>query len=476
MRGQFFKMGKLFKQISYTVTSNLVSFVISALVMFIVPKILGVESYGYLQLYIFYLNYTGFLHLGWADGVFLRYGGEYYDLLNKNKFSAQFWLYAIMEIIFGSIISLLGLVIVGDPNKTIVFTMLGVSVILFLPRTLLQYILQCTNRIKEYATLIILEKLTYFLFIVIVLLLGNGHFAMIIMADLIGKTVSLSYAVYQCRDIVLYRPEPVKSALHEAKCNISVGGKLLFSNIASMLIIGFVRISIENQWDVATFGKVSLTLSVSNLLMVFIRAVALVLFPMLRRTDGEKLIDLYPKMRTCLMIPLFGFMVLYYPIKTVLAIWLPAYAESLTYMAILFPMCIFESKMSMLIEVYMKTLRKERKLLAVNIITLCLSICITWITVFRLYNLDLAIASIVGLLAFRCVLAENMLSKDIEIKIQKDIIGELLLSLIFIGANWFVGGIYGVVLYFICYLVYLKIQSEDVKFLMRGAKRILTKR
>ena len=47
----------------------------------------------------------------------------------------------------------------------------------------------------------------------------------------------------------------------------------MFANIASMLIIGVVRFGIERSWDVETFGKVSLTLSASNLMMLFINAV-----------------------------------------------------------------------------------------------------------------------------------------------------------------------------------------------------------
>lgn len=51
---------KILKNFSYTFVSNVVSFCISALVTFIVPKKLGVESYGYFQLYLFYVSYVGF--------------------------------------------------------------------------------------------------------------------------------------------------------------------------------------------------------------------------------------------------------------------------------------------------------------------------------------------------------------------------------------------------------------------------------
>lgn len=459
-------------KIAYTLSSNIISFLISALITFVIPKMLGSESYGYFQLYLFYASYTGFLHFGWADGVFLRHGGEYYDKLDKKIFSGQFWLYTATEIIFGLLICLVGVTVVSDQDKSIVIALTGISVFLILPRTLLNYILQCTNRIKEYAIVTILEKVVYAAMVIIVVIIGTGSYIPMILADLLGKVCSLLYSVYQCRDILTTKPAKLRSAIQEAFANISVGIKLMFANIASMLIIGFVRLSIENQWDVTTFGKVSLTMAVSNLLMVFIRAVAMVMFPMLRRTSSDKLSSIYNTMRTGLMIPLLGMLVFYYPAKIVLSAWLPQYADSLIYMALLFPMCVFESKMSMLIETYMKTLRKEKWLLLVNVVTVSLSVIITLITTYWLHNLDLAVASIVFLLAFRCVFAELLLSTVLDVDVKTDIALELALTIIFIGASWFIGGITGLLIYAVAYIAYLVAKRKDVSMIFKLATKL----
>lgn len=455
-----FKQG--LKSIGYVFFSNFISFVISALITFIVPKKLGVDSYGYFQLYLFYSNYTGFLHFGWADGIFLRYGGEYYNKLNKRVFSGQIRLYCLIELIFSVVVVMYGCQFIVPQERKLVVILTGVSIFLSLSRTLLLYILQCTNRIKEYSIMTMTEKVAYVITVAIVLLVGATTFFPIGCADLIGKAFALGFGLYQCRALLLEKPIAFSGSLQEAKENIAVGCKLMFATLASMLIIGLVRLSIENQWDVATFGKVSLTMSVSNLLMLFIRAVALVMFPMLRRTDESKLSGIYSKMRTCLMIPLLGMLVFYYPAKAILSAWLPQYADSLIYMALLFPMCVFESKMSMLIETYMKTLRKEKWLLIVNLTTVGLSVACTGITVYWLHNLDLAVVSIVVLLAFRCVLAETLLSRAIEIDVKKDIACELALTAIFISASWLIGGVAGLAVYLAAYVVYLFIKRKSI--------------
>ena len=188
----------------------------------------------------------------------------------------------------------------------------------------------------------------------------------------------------------------------------------------------------------------------------------MVMFPILRRTDEGRLTYIYGVMRTGLMIPLLGMLVFYYPIRLLLSLWLPQYADSLVYMAILFPMCLYECKMSMLIETYMKALRKERWLLLINVGIVFISVVITWQSVIVLNNLDLAVVSIVLLLGLRSTIAEVMLAKTISIEVKKDILLENTLAAAFIVLNWTIGGILGVALYGILYIIYLVIKKDEL--------------
>lgn len=462
----------MIKNIFHVFVSNGIGFLISALVTFVAPKVLGVSSYGYFQLYIFYTSYITCLHFGWADGLFLKLGGSYYDKLDKNALRKQVWLYNLWSGLLSVILFSVVLCMNNEFGKEVVLLFSCVNLLITLPRTLFQIILQSTNRIREYATLLMLEKIVY-LAGAVLCFVARGSFVWLILADLAGKGVSCIYSFVQCRDLLVLLPKDLQGAFGEIADNIKVGVKLTISNFSSMLINGVVRFSIEKTWDVETFGRVSLTMSVSNLLMLFIRAVALTMFPILRRTEEEQLSEIYTTMRTCLMVPLLGMLVFYYPARVILSAWLPQYADSLVYMALLFPMCVFESKMSMLIETYMKTLRKEKWLLLVNVTTVSLSVVITLITTYWQHNLDLAVASIVFLLAFRCVFAELLLSTVLDVNVKTDIVLELALTIIFIGASWFVGGIAGLAIYAVAYLVYLFIKRNDVAFVLNTALRMV---
>ncbi len=469
-------MHQIFKNISFTLLSNVVCTIVSILVVFFVPKSVGVENYGYFQLYLFYINYTGFLHFGWADGVYLRYGGAYYKDLNKPMFATQFRLFIVMELVFSVILCWWANSFVDVAEKQIVYTLIGFSMMLALPKTFLQYILQGTNRIKEYATLIMIERVVYGSLALLIVFAQKDSFSLIIGTDLTGKFVALLYAFYHCRDIVFGRIGSLREALADIVANISVGIKLMLANVACLLIIGIVRWSIEREWNVSVFGKISLTLSISNLMMIFIRSVSMVLLPTLRRTDASKYASIYSSLKIGFLIATFGGLLIYYPLNTFLLYWLPDYADSLKYMAILFPLCIYEGKLSLLVETYLKTMRMEKKLLLSNIVTLVFSCVLTLIFVFILKNLTLTVLAILLIFAFRTFLGEFFLSQKLKIKIVRDGLLECFLVSAFVATSWFLNSVVGLIVYCLIYILYVLFYKKELLGLIATIKTIAKKK
>lgn len=470
------KIKKIFQDMSYSVLANGINTFVSMVLVFIVPKALGVKEYSYWQLYTFYITYTGFFHFGWADGIYLKYGGKKYEELDKNYFNRQFWLLTFFEIFVAIVIGIFAYIGVADSQKQIVLVLTGASCILQLPRTLLQYILQTTNRIKEYAQNYMLEKVVYAICVLLMLVLGQKSFVILICADLLARFVTLFLLGIRCKDIVWRHVRNIRSGVGEAKDNISIGSKLMFANIAGLLINGIVRFAIENHWDVETFGKVSLTMTVSNLLMVFISAVSIVVYPMLKQTPEERLPQVYSTIRMMLMIPVLGLLIVYYPAKVILSGWLPQYAESLKYMALLFPMCVYESKVSLLINTYLKALRKEKAIMIINWIIVGLSCVITGISVYVFDNLTMAIASLTLILALRCNIAEIYLSRALKVSVVKSLFIENALAIIFIVASWTIHSLLCTAVYVVAYVCYLFYCREGLKQFFVQAKTVIVKK
>ncbi|MGH2217575.1 hypothetical protein ACQ1ZR_18190, partial [Enterococcus faecalis] len=77
----------------------------------------------------------------------------------------------------------------------------------------------------------------------------------------------------------------------------NIGSKLMLSSIASMLIMGTIGFFVQQRSTIETFGKLSFTLSLSNMFLTFINAVGIVMFPLLRRTNKERLPSLFVTLR-----------------------------------------------------------------------------------------------------------------------------------------------------------------------------------
>ena len=469
------KLRNILENITYTFTANILTMLISIIMTLILPKFLGVTDYSYYQLYIFFISYVGFFHFGWIDGIYLKIGGMEYNDLEKSNYVTQFWMLNVLEIIIAAIISIFALFTIKNIDKSFVLISTSVCGVITILRTYLLFILQSTNRIKEYAKYTRVDRFIYFALVIVFLFLGFKNYKIILYIDVFSKLVALVLCANKMKDIVFGKLNISKNTLLEIFENISIGIKLMLANIASTLIIGVVRFGIQKNWDIETFGKISLTLNISNLLMTFINAVAVIMFPLLRREEESNLPKIYVILRNTLMIFLYMMLIFYYPIKLILSTWLPQYADSLRYMALLFPICIYESKMSMLINTYLKSFRKEKSMLIINTISLILSLILTISSVFILNNLTLAILSIVFLLGFRCVIGELVLTKIMNILIYKDIILETVLTAIFIISSWFINNMFCSIIYTCFYSIYVFIKRKDIKRTILLFKKILRK-
>lgn len=460
-------MGKLktfLSNVTYSLTANTLNLVVSAATSILIPFILGdkIDQYGYFQIYIFYVAYIGFFHFGMCDGALLIEGGKEYQDLDKSTYSFQYHFLAAGEFLISTTIVLALVVLNKEIDYIFIGIAFGANLIVYLPRNLLAYLLQSSNRIKENALITIIGRSVYLAGVLILWVLQYTSYQLFIVADIVGKICALIYAVTQCKDIVFSRPAPWKKGIISVKENIIAGIKLMFASVSSMIITGMVRFAIQQQWDVTTYGKISLTLSITNLVLTFISAMAIVLYPTLRRVSADRAITLYPAIRDILMSLLLVTLVFCYPLQIIMVKILPQYRDSLMYLPILFPVCIYSAKVTLLVQTYMQVFRMEQKILKVNLVAIVISLLNTLISVYVLHSLTMAIFSILITSAFRSTLAEYVLSKQIDIKIWKDSVIESLYVATYVCISYFVGMKYGMLVIIPLYVLYFISKTKSI--------------
>jgi O-antigen/teichoic acid export membrane protein len=454
------------KNLSYTLSSNLTVLIVSTLIIFVVPKTISITEFGYWQLFIFYSSYVPFLQFGWTDGIYLRYGGKNKFELNNDLFFSQFVSLLLMQLTIAALIILFSINAETQSTRNEIIRMAAVFMVLVNVRYFFTYILQATSRFKEYSGVIIFDRITYIILVIILVFLRNVNFQLLILVDLVSKFISLVLSIYFCKDIAIKKISVFRLNISEIVLNISAGIQVMFANTAGMLIVGIIRFGIERSWDVVTFGKIALTLSVSKFIMIFINSIGIIMFPVLRKTQSERLSAIYTIVNRVYSILIFAVLALYFPLKVILLYWLPEYSDSLIFMALLFPISVYEGRMSLVINPYLKTLRKEGVLLKINLFVLVVSILATFTTTILTKNLNIAVFSIVFVLALKSIVSEIILSKYLKIKVYESLIIESIYVSVFIvlGLNssiWISLLVY--IIIYITYLYYNRTHFKEIR-------------
>lgn len=466
---------KSFKNVLYSFSAQAIALILSTTRVLLIPKAIGIEEYSYWQLYLFWIGYVGFFHFGFNDGILLKYGGEKYNDLDKELFRSQFitlfvsqFLIAIAIIVFFELHS-------TEEERLFISYTVALTLIINNLSGFFWCILQSTNRFREYTRAITIDKFLFLLCVILLLVLNVKNFKIYIITYLFTIFFSLAYTIYTCKDLVVGKLSTFSISLKEAYSNISVGIKLMIANIASMLILGSGRFIIDRIWGITTFGKISFSLSITSMVLLFINAISIVLFPTLRQIPRERLSDTYVILRTVLMTLLTGILIFYIPIQYLLNLWLPQYSESLEYLAILFPLCIFEGKMQMLISTYLKVARKESMLLMINLLSVIISVllCVFSALIFR--SITLVVISMVIGTAIRCLIAELYLLKFLNLSFIGNFIDEIILGGIFIVSTWYLDGLLGLAIYLFAYIVLISCHRNNIRLSLKLIRQVLNR-
>lgn len=435
--------------------SQFVAFLASAVTSFLVPKILGVEEYGYWQLFVFYASYVGFFALGAIDGIYLIRGGQSRDEVDRADVASQYWFSVGYVTLFSLIVGLVGglLLFEGKRAEVIALTMLY-SVVSHMACSL-GTILQAMNETKAYSRSVMIDRGSFVLLIALPLFMRVDCFELYAALYVVAKVVCLVYCLWQVRDFrhVQFLPLP------EASCgvlrSIRVGIKLTFANVASMLILGVARALIDYAWGIEAFGRVSFSLSLVNFFIAFVSQASMVLFPALRQGTDEERRSFYRVVRDALEIAFPIVYLLYFPIAWLISLWLPQYADSMFYFAILLPLCVFETKMDLCCTTYLKVLRGENILLWVNVATVAASALLSLAGIYLAGSIDVVLFGIVTCVIGRSLWCERYLNKKLGVLSSALAFEEIFLTACFIVLALSVPAVPAALVYAVLYGAYI---------------------
>ncbi len=450
------------KNFFFAFGAQVVSLLASLLITFFTPAFIGTEQFAYWQLFLTYVTYVNITRLGINDGLYLRLGGKKYEELDFGLLSHERQIYicyqALIAIIFAVSIFFLS---ISSDRKFVLFAC-ALCIVIVNANGYLIYILQAVNMTSIYSISVVLQNLTWFIAAGIICFGIALSYKVIIVMYVLGHLCASMYLMYHAEEIVRHKYVKFRLVLDDIKENIKCGMKLMIATYAGSLIISSVRMIVDASWGIEVFGVFSFSLILSNVFLTFISQVSIVVFPAIRRVSTNEQKKVYMMMRNALSLILPLVMVGHLPIVFIVHKFLPQYIGSLEFLSVFLPICTFDGKMQMLCSSFFKSLRKENTLLKINLLTLVLSVISAFIGCFLVKNIKFVAIGILVVVAFRSIISELILAKEMECSIYKDLTMDILIVVIFIIGAAYLKPITLFISYIILYINYLVLNKKKI--------------
>lgn len=459
----------------YAYGSQAISTLIGLSFTMLIPKVLGVEGYGYWQLIVFYATYLGVFYLGINDGVYLRNGGKELDEMNKPAIAKISKCFFCVHSLVGILIAICTIFLVHDKNRVFVLIATACYLPLFNIKGMLGQVMQAANNTKVSSVANLVDRIIVFVAVIVGFAFRITDFKYYVVFYVVGGLFAAVYCCYQARQVFCIKEKSNINLFYEIKEDIKAGIPLMISSFSALMITGVSRQVIDMRWEINAFSKISLALTMMNLVLVFLNQSSLVLFPAIRKIDQSSQMDLYTSLNRLINIIVPFVLVFYVPIGKLINVWLPEYNESIAFLGVLLPICIWDGKMNLLNNTYYKVLRMEKQLLLINIATLVLNTLFSVIGAYIFDNVNMIAYGLLISITCRSLVSEVLLQKKLCKKFDSSVVIPILSSILYILLNNTLPGWRAFAAYAVIYGGILALMHNAISFSYKDLKQVIKK-
>ncbi len=371
------KNGQFIKDILKVSASNIFKLMSSVLVGLLLPKILGVEDYGYYKTFTLYIHYVGLFHFGIQDGIYLVYGGKDFEELEKTRFRFYSRFFIGLEFVISVLLATVSALSLSGELR---FIFLFVAVYLFAYNVtgFYQMISQITGRFTELSRRNLIQSACVsaaVLTLYVLFRFFNFEFTyrlyMVIYTGIIAA-LGLWY-INTYRVIIFGEADTLRSTWREIPRMIRIGFPLTVANLCSTLILSLDRQFVNILFDTETYAVYAFAYNMLALVTSAVSAISTVLYPRLKRTSAESLTSNYTNLTSIIGSLVFCALSIYFPLCIFVDWFLPKYTGSLPIFRIIFPGLAISSSITIVMHNYYKVLGISNKFFVKSVIILGIS-------------------------------------------------------------------------------------------------------
>ena len=127
------------------------------------------------------------------------------------------------------------------------------------------------------------------------------------------------------------------------------------------------------------------------------------------------------------------------------------------------PICVFDGKMQMIYNTYLKVFMKEKILLLINLVSVLFSVLFCTLSVFAFENLQVLLICLVFVIALRSIVSAIVIAKTCDIKTSKTIFFDLLFAIFFIAVCFCLGSAYSFAIILVAYFLFMFFNFKNIK-------------
>ena len=263
---------KFKKGFLYVFTANFLNLLIGIITGFILPKLLSIESYSDIKLFQLYITYVGILHLGFSDGMYLKYGGKEIEASQNENILSEFKTFKIFQIIVT-----ISAVIVTLFLKKYVLFFCALSILPVNIGNYLRQLYQAVGKFDKYAKFTNINTfLIFFMNIVLLFIIKTDNSKLYMIAYVIAYFAYWVFLEIEIRRTLKHKKN--KAKISYLISDIKDGFLLMMGNFCSVVFTSIDRLFVQYLLGTIKFAYYSFAVSIENLMTVFINPIAVVLY------------------------------------------------------------------------------------------------------------------------------------------------------------------------------------------------------
>ena len=380
------------KSILKVFSANFLQLISSIIVGFFVPAILSIDGYANLKTYGLYLSYIGFLHFGYIDGLYIKYGGKKIEDINKGILKGEHKFLVIFQLIVSLILFILGVYI-----KNVVIILFSISILPIMIQAFHKYINQATGNFDRYSKIMYSYTLVYLILnILLAVILKNKNYILYCLTSLFANVISVIFIEFKF--IREYRNDESIIKIDNIVSIIKSGFLIMLGNLVVLGLFGIDKWFVKIFLTTEDFAYYSFAVSMLNIINTLVNAISITFYNYLFINNNRENINKLKKY----LIVLGGFASLgYFALAFIVNYFIRKYIPALNIISITFAVFPYMILINALYVNLYKVNKNEKKYLKVVVSILLISIFYNIIAIILFKNTtSIALATIFTLITW----------------------------------------------------------------------------